>query len=310
MRHTPVLLAETLALLDPQPGETFLDATVGAGGHAEAILEKLGPKGKLLGLDRDQSALSTTKKKFAADARVTLIHGSFERLEPIAQEHGFAPVDGIVFDLGLSSMELADAQRGFSFQVNGPLDMRFDQCHDTTTAADLVNRLSLAQLRSILFRYGEEPHAGRIASAIVRKRKKQKLSTTHHLLLAVLDAVRTTPGRIHPATRTFQALRIAVNRELEALTAALPQAIRLLKPGGRLAVISFHSLEDRIVKQYFRRESHGCICPPEFPVCVCRHQASIVLLTKKTMTPSQAEIEDNPRSRSAKLRGIKKRTSV
>lgn len=310
MRHRPVLLPETLALLDPQPGETFLDATVGAAGHARAILGKLGPKGKLLGLERDQSALSITKKEFAADARTTFVHGSFEHLESIALTHGFAAVDGILFDLGLSSMELADAQRGFSFQVNGPLDMRFDQCHDTTTAADLVNRLSRAQLRSILVQYGEEPHAGRIASAIVSKRKKQKLSTTHHLLLAVLDAVRTTRGRIHPATRTFQALRIAVNRELEALTAALPQALRLLAAGGRMAVISFHSLEDRIVKQYFRRESQGCVCPPEFPICVCGHTASIALLTKKIITPSPAEIADNPRSRSAKLRGVKKRNSL
>lgn len=309
MRHTPVLLQETIALLAPQPGEIFLDATLGAGGHARTLLEQLGPTGKLLGLDRDNTALTTTKKELT-DRRLTTVHGSFEHLQKIADEQGFSEVDGILFDLGLSSMELADAQRGFSFQMNGPLDMRFDQCHDTTTAADLVNRLSLAQLRSILVRYGEETHAGRIASAIVLRRKKQTISTTHHLLLAVLDAVRTTRSRIHPATRTFQALRIVVNRELEALAAALPQAVHLLKPGGRLAVISFHSLEDRIVKQYFRRESRGCICPPEFPICTCGHQASIALLTTKPITPSDAEIRANPRSRSAKLRGIKKRNSV
>lgn len=309
MRHTPVLVQETIALLAPQPGEIFIDATLGAGGHARALLEHLGPTGKLLGLDRDNTALTTTKKELT-DRRMTTVHGSFEHLQPIANGQGFSEVDGILFDLGLSSMELADAQRGFSFQVNGPLDMRFDQCHDTTTAADLVNRLSLAQLRSILVRYGEETHAGRIASAIVQRRKKQTISTTHHLLLAVLDAVRTTRSRIHPATRTFQALRIAVNRELEALTAVLPQAVNLLKPGGRLVIISFHSLEDRIAKQYFRRESHGCVCPPEFPICTCGHQASIALLTTKPITPSADEIRANPRSRSAKLRGIKKRNSV
>ncbi|MBI3115422.1 MAG: 16S rRNA (cytosine(1402)-N(4))-methyltransferase RsmH [Candidatus Kerfeldbacteria bacterium] len=310
MRHTPVLLTETLNLLRPTRGEHFIDATLGAGGHAQAILDRTAPDGTLLGLDRDPHALSQTTHELARfSARATFVHGSFDQLESIATKHGFASVDGILFDLGLSSMLVADPTRGFSFQSDGPLDMRFDPTEDTPTAADLVNTLSAAQLRSMLRTYGEEPHAERIANAIVQQRKKQKLSTTRHLLLTVLAGSRARgPRHHHPATRTFQALRIAVNRELEQLEAALPQAVALLAPGGRLAVVSFHSLEDRIVKQFFKRESKGCLCPPEFPVCTCGHRASIALLTTHALTPSREEQRQNPRSRSAKLRGITKRT--
>ncbi len=311
MNHVPVLLPETLRLLDPQPGDTVIDATVGAGGHAAALLERIGPTGRLLGLDRDPAApflAARTLQRFAP--QTTLVHASFENLQAAANEQGIDRAACILFDLGLSSMLLAEPDRGFSFQNDGPLDMRFDPCHDRQTAADLLNSATFKKLRSILITYGEEPHATAIARAIVAARQKQKLSTTHHLFLAVRDAVRTHRGRIDPATRTFQAIRIAVNRELDVLSAALPQALALLAPGGRLAVISFHSLEDRIVKQFFKRETRGCLCPPEFPVCICGHAATVSILTPKPVTPSPDERLNNPRSRSAKLRSILKRQNV
>lgn len=311
MGHEPVLLSEVISLLNPQPHASVLDATVGAGGHAAALLAHTTPDGRLLGLDRDPDALAIAQRMLAdSAASATLVHGSFEHLERLASDHGFTGFDCILFDLGLSSMELADANRGFSFRTEGPLDMRFDPCHDRTTAADLVNRLPFEKLRSILVTYGEEPHATAIAHAIVVRRKKQNISTTRQLLLAVRDAVRTTRGHIDPATRTFQAIRIAVNRELDALSAALPQALRLLNAGGRLAVISFHSLEDRIVKEFFKREARDCVCPPELPVCVCQHHSQLAILTPKPMRPGEAEVDRNRRSRSAKLRAIVKRTSV
>lgn len=308
MQHTPVLLAETLNLLDPQPGDTVIDATVGSGGHARALLEAIGPRGKLLALDRDPDALSTAKTELCQhSAQVRFVHASFESLEAIARREGFTNVQRILFDLGLSSPQLADPQRGFSFQTDGPLDMRFDPCHDQTTAADLVNRSSFTTLRSILAEYGEESQAADVARALVRARTKQTISTTHQLL-TVLEGVRTDRRRHHPATQIFQALRIAVNRELEVLTAALPQALRLLAPGGRLAVITFHSLEDRSVKQFFRGEARGCLCAPESPICVCEHQATIGLVTRKAVVPAGDEVRRNPRARSAKLRVVIKRT--
>lgn len=306
--HQPVLRAEVLALLDPQPHETAIDATVGAGGHALALLTRTAPDGRLLALDRDPAALAIARRTLRAEgSRVTFVHAPFSALAAAAHEHGFGPVDLMLFDLGLSSMQLNDPRRGFSFQVQGPLDMRMDPCHQRETAADLVNQLPFPKLRSILLKYGEEPHAGSIAHAIVAERQKQKVSTTHHLL-AVLDQVRTIRRRWHhPATLTFQALRLAVNRELEELQSALPQALGLLKPGGRLAVIAFHSLEDRLVKEFFRAEARGCRCPPELPVCTCGHRPVVSLLTRRAIRPSADEVSTNPRSRSAKLRAIRKR---
>ena len=284
-----------------RPGGVYIDGTVGGGGHAEAILESSAPDGRLLGLDRDPGALEAAGERLARfGGRAVLRHGSFARLAALAE--GFAPVDGVLLDLGLSSLQLADPARGFAFSQEGPLDMRFDPTAPGPTAADLVNGLPVKELAALLYRYGEERQAGRIAEAIVAARP---LETTRQLAEVIERAVGRR-GRIHPATRTFQALRIAVNKELEALEAALPQAVDLLRPGGRLVVISFHSLEDRIVKRFLRRESRDCICPPETPVCTCGHTAQLRLLTRKPVRPDPEEVERNPRARSARLRAAER----
>ena len=298
LSHVPVLYQEALAGLRIKPGGRYIDATVGGGGHARGILVASTPDGELLGIDVDPLAVALAGERLAEfGERVTLVQGNFADLEEIALEHGFSPVDGILLDLGLSSLQLEAAGRGFSFQLDGPLDMRFDPSR-TTTAADLVNDLSVEELASILSRYGEEPQARRIARAIVAERP---INTTGELAALVKRTVGRR-RRIHPATRTFQALRIAVNEELECLAKALPQALGLLMPGGRLVVISFHSLEDRLVKKFFRRESRDCICPPEAPVCTCGHRATLGIVTRKPIRPSAEEVAANPRSRSAKLR--------
>jgi 16S rRNA (cytosine1402-N4)-methyltransferase len=227
-----------------------------------------------------------------------LVHGSFTRLAEIAEAYGFIPADGVLFDLGLSSLQLADPSRGFAFMADGPLDMRFDPTMDGPTAATLVNRLSPEEIAALLYRYGEERHARRIAEAIVAARP---LHTTRELA-AVVKQVAGRRGRIHPATRTFQALRIAVNEEIDALEAALPQAVEILAVGGRLAAISFHSLEDRVVKRFLRRESRDCICPPELPMCTCDHRATVRSITRKPIWPAADEVAANPRARSARLR--------
>lgn len=309
MPHLPVLVAEAVAILDPRPGDQVIDGTVGPGGHARALLLRLGPAGRLLALDRDPSALSSARQTLGHDSRVTLAHGSFADLKAVAEEQGVARADRILLDLGVSSLQLDNPGRGFAFSQNGPLDMRLDPTTQRTTAADLVNRLPLHDLRQLLDKYGEEPHALAVARAIVAARKKNRLETTHDLLTALAGAHGRHRRRHHPATLTFQALRLAVNRELEALAAALPQAIDLLVPEGRLAVISFHSLEDRIVKNAFRTAARDCICPPEQPICTCRARAIVRLLTPKAIQPTPDEIQHNPRSRSARLRAIEKRTN-
>jgi len=271
---------------------------VGAGGHAQGILAASAPDGHLLGIDADPAAIALSREKLVAyGGRVTLVHGNFAELEAIARREEFCPADGVLLDLGLSSMQLEAAQRGFSFLADGPLDMRFDGS-ETTTAADLVNGLSVEELAGILYRYGEEPRARAIAAAIVARRP---LYTTQELV-AVVEQVTGRRGRIHPATRTFQALRIAVNNELDVLEAVLPQAVRVLAPGGVLAVIAFHSLEDRLVKRFFRQESRDCLCPPEQPVCTCGHRATLKVLTPRPIRPQEGEMQANPRSRSARLR--------
>ena len=256
------------------------------------------PDGELLGIDADPMAVALAGEQLAEFGnRITLVQGNFADLEEIALEHGFCPVDGVLLDLGLSSMQLEAAGRGFSFQLDGPLDMRFGPSQ-MTTAADLVNTLSVEELADILFRYGEEPRSRRIARAIVAERP---INTTKELA-ALVERTVGRRRRLHPATRTFQALRMAVNDELECLAEALPQALRLLVPGGRLAIISFHSLEDRLVKQVFRNEARDCLCPPEVPICTCDHRAALGIVTKKPIRPSAEEVAANPRSRSAKLR--------
>lgn len=296
--HHPVLYESVLEGLAIRPNGCYIDATVGAGGHAWGILVASGPKGRLLGIDADPQALALASERLAAfEDRVTLVQGNFSQLSSIAPAQGFAEVDGILFDLGLSSVQLAVPERGFSFQHDGPLDMRFDPSNPIT-AAHLVNELEERELADILRRYGQERQARRIARAIVSARPLRSTAQ----LAALIEGVVGRRGRIHPATRTFQALRIAVNDELTALSEALPQALDLLVAGGRLAVISFHSLEDRIVKRFFEREARDCICPPETPVCVCGHRARLNIITRHPIRPSEEEVAANPRSRSARLR--------
>ena len=314
--HIPVLFQEVLDGLRVGPGGQYIDATVGGGGHAAGILEASSPDGRLLGLDRDSAAIEATRARLSPYAeRAVLVHSSFGRLAEVAQANYYIPVDahkvdvhqvdahlvdGILFDLGLSSLQLADPGRGFAFMTDGPLDMRFDPMTGDSTAADLVNQLSPKELAALLYRYGEERQARRIAEAIVAARP---LHTTRELATLVERvAGRGQRRRIHPATRTFQALRIAVNDELAVLEAALPQAVEILAPGGRLAVISFHSLEDRLVKRFLRRESRDCVCPPEVPACICDLRATLRLVTRKPIRPIADEAAANPRSRSARLR--------
>jgi 16S rRNA (cytosine1402-N4)-methyltransferase len=262
------------------------------------ILEKSSPAGRLLGIDADPTAIALSAERLAEyGPRVTLVNASFARLVEIASQYGFRPADGVLLDLGLSSLQLASGERGFSFQLEGPLDMRFNP-RQGESASELVNRLSTLELADLLHRYGEERRAQRIAQAIVAARP---VHTTRQLAEVVTRAVGRR-GKIHPATKTFQALRIAVNDELAALRRVLPQAVELLAPQGRLAVISYHSLEDRLVKRFYRQESQDCICPPEVLVCRCDHQATLEVVTKKPITPSEPELKANPRCRSGKLR--------
>lgn len=298
--HIPVLLDQVLKGLNPRPGQRFIDGTVGAGGHTEAILQVTAPDGQVLALDADPAALNTARMRLTPYGnRVRLVNANFAQLASIARNHDFAPVHGILLDLGLSSMQLGAVERGFSFHSQGLLDMRYDPS-GPTTAADLVNNLSQIELADLLYRYGEERRSRAIARAIVAARP---LHTPRKLADVVTRAVGGRRGaKIHPATRTFQALRIAVNDELGALSSALPDATTLLAPSGRLAVISFHSLEDRIVKDFFLQESKDCICPPEQPTCTCEHRATLRIITRKPITASSHEISTNPRARSAKLR--------
>jgi 16S rRNA (cytosine1402-N4)-methyltransferase len=276
-----------------------VDATVGAGGHAWGILQACTPGGFLLGLDLDPQALEIASRRLSAfESRLILRQVSYTTLRQQLQQLGWDVVDGIVIDLGVSSMQIDTPERGFSFLTDGPLDMRFSP-DQSASAADLVNSLPEADLADVIYRYGEEKLSRRIARAIVQARP---ILTTAQLADLIVRASGGRRGRIHPATRTFQALRIAVNEELNALEEFLPQATQSLVPGGRLAVIAFHSLEDRIVKQYFRRESRDCICPPDQPVCTCGHKASLKEISRHPIEANEEESKTNPRARSAKLR--------
>ena len=300
--------AEVLALLAPRPGGIYLDGTVGGGGHARLILEASSPDGRLIGLDRDPAALAAAASALAPfGERVTLCRGSFAGLDQTLAALGLSRVDGILLDLGVSSYQLDNPERGFSFREEGPLDMRMDPSQQTS-AADLLAQADAGELRRIFRDFGEERWAGRIAREIVRSRSEGALLTTRQLAELVCRAVPGgyQPQRIHPATRVFQALRIAVNGELEALSAGLAAALRSLHPGGRLAVISFHSLEDRLVKQGFRAAASSCTCPPRLPVCVCGRQATVKILTPRGVRPAEAELMANPRARSAVLRAAER----
>ena len=303
MQHIPVLFQEVLDVLNPVPGGLYVDGTIGAGGHSRGILERSSPDGKLIGLDRDPAALVLAESNLAEFSdRVTLIHGSCVEMVSHLNNRNWHTVDGILIDLGLSSMQLDSPERGFSFRYEAPLDMRFDP-DQSFSASNLVNEFTREELAEIIFTYGEEKFSRRIADAIIANRP---LASTKELAELIKGVVPHTRSKIHPATRTFQALRIVVNNELNALEAFLPAALGVLKPGGRLAVIAFHSLEDRIVKRYFRGESRDCICPPEIPICVCEHKAKIKEISRRPIRPEDNEIDGNPRARSAKLRAAEK----
>lgn len=300
--HIPVLYHEVLDLLQPQPGGLYLDGTLGAGGHTAGLLERSAPTGRVLGFDRDPGAIRYAQQRLASYGnRVIYIQGSYAEMAQQAPYHGFAALDGILLDLGLSSRQLDDPERGFSFMREGPLDMRFDPTQGET-AADLINNLTETELADLFWRYSEERSSRAIARAIVVERPFH--TTTQ--LADLVARVKRRKERIHPATQVFQALRIAVNRELETVEMGVQTAVALLKPGGRLAVISFHSLEDRFVKQYFRQLSRNCVCPPEQPICTCAAQAIVRLITRKAVKPAALEIAANPRSRSARLRVVEK----
>ena len=306
--HQPVLYHEILAALKPGTNRRYVDCTLGAGGHAFGILEASSPNGQLLGFDLDSSAIQLAKERLKPFRdRAFLRHSSYLELENTLLEMGWEGVDGIVIDFGVSSMQFDRPERGFSFLKDGPLDMRFNP-QAGQSAADLLNTLSKESIANILWKYGEEQQSRRIAAAICQQRP---LTTTTELAELIANTIRTRPrhGRkaINPATKTFQALRIAVNHELDAVENILPMALKSLNPGGRLAVISFHSLEDRIVKQFFQKESRDCICPPEQPICTCNHKASISRITRKPITANPTELKENRRARSAKLRIVEKK---
>ncbi len=300
---------EVLSLLAPRSGEIFLDGTVGGGGHARLILEASAPAGRLIGLDRDPQALAQATAVLAPFGdRVVLRHRNFSEAAAVLAELGIEGLDGMLLDLGVSSFQLDAAERGFSFRQEAPLDMRMDPTSGPT-AAEVVNEAEAGELTRIFREFGEERWAGRIARRIIQVRRERPLTTTRELAELVRDTVPGghVPGRIHPATRVFQALRIHVNEELEHVSRGLSSAVDLLKPGGRLAVISFHSLEDRIVKHFFQEEARGCICPPRLPICRCGHLPRVDLLTRKGLRASNAEVEINPRARSAILRAVRRR---
>ena len=300
--HKPVLYEEVLGALRPGPGRKFIDCTLGLGGHAEGILDRSSPDGRLLGIEANPESLALAAQRLQRYRdRCVLVNDNFVNVGRIARENGFVPADGVLFDLGVSSFLLEGLERGFSFRIDSPLDMRFDP-RQTQTAYDVVNRLSEQEIADIVYRYGEEPRAKRIAHAIVRARSRAEIRTSGQLAAIVERAVAPARGHVHPATKTFQAIRIFVNRELENLQSALDQAIDLLASSGRLAAISFHSLEDRVVKRFFAQEAKGCTCPPRIPVCVCGRKPRLRVLTRKPITPTPEEIAQNPRGRSAKLR--------
>lgn len=307
--HQSVLIKEIIEYLRPVKGDNFIDCTVGGGGHAFALLEKNYPNGKVLGIDLDCQALEAVKEKSISSNvsdRLILVEDNFANLKKIVEHYNFKKISGIVLDLGLSSDQLADDKRGFSFKSGGKLDMRFGKTE--LTAYGIVNSWTKGELAEIFINYGEENFAERIAHEIVRKRKETPIESAIDLanvILKVKPYLRRI--KIHPATKVFQALRIAVNQELANLEKVLPQAIEILSPGGRLAIISFHSLEDRIVKIFFRRESKNCLCGQEEASCICSHKASIKIINKKVIKPSYEEQRSNPRSRSAKLRVVEKK---
>ena len=300
--HLPVLYKTIITALQPKSPGRYIDGTLGAGGHAAGILTESAPDGQLLGFDLDPQALVIARETLAPfGERAQIVQASYTTMKEEAAKRGWDAVDGIVLDFGVSSMQLDTPQRGFSFLSDGPLDMRFSP-NAGMSAAEMVNTFSEEDLADIIFRYGEDRLARRIARSIVGNRPFESTRQLADLILKSMGR----PERIHPATRTFQALRIAVNGELDSIESVLPIAVSLLKPGGRLAAISFHSLEDRIVKDYFRHESRDCICPPRQPICTCGHKAIITEVNRKPIEADDEEVQANSRARSAKLRVAQK----
>ncbi|NLT95192.1 MAG: 16S rRNA (cytosine(1402)-N(4))-methyltransferase RsmH [Clostridia bacterium] len=306
--HVPVLLDEIIEILNPQPGEVFVDCTMGGGGHSKAIVSRILPGGKLIGIDQDINAVEAAKKNLKDfHDHIIFVHSNYERLNDIIIEYSPQGIDGILFDLGVSSHQLDEKERGFSYMQDAPLDMRMDK-NAHFSAWDLINNFSEEEIAKIIWDYGEEKWAKRIARFIVKARENHSIDTTGELVEIIKAAIPAGARKDgpHPAKRTFQAIRIAVNRELEVLENTLDTALNWLKKGGRMGVISFHSLEDRIVKEKFKYWAQDCICPPELPVCQCNKRPMIKILTRKPVTAGKRELENNPRSRSAKFRAAEK----
>lgn len=307
-QHKSVLLQECIDALNIRPDGIYLDGTLGGAGHSSQIARRLTEGGRLIGVDRDRTALAAAKERLAPYAdRVTLVHSNFAEIDAILDPLGIPAVDGMLFDLGVSSPQLDDASRGFSYMADAPLDMRMDK-DDALTAGEVVNTWPQGELRRILYDYGEERYAPQIAAAICRAREKAPVETTLELVDIIRSAMpaQALREKQHPAKRSFQAIRIAVNDELGAVSRMMQAAVGRLNPGGRLAVITFHSLEDRIVKSEMQQAARGCTCPPEFPVCVCGKKPLVKLVTRKPIVSGPAELEENPRARSAKLRVAEK----
>ncbi len=313
-RHTPVLLAECLEQLNLQTQHTFVDSTLGGAGHSLEVAKRLGPEGTLIGIDQDEVALAAARSRLEALPEQTrpaleLLHGNFGELDSLLVSAEVPGIDAILFDLGVSSVQIDTPSRGFSFKEEAPLDMRMDPSTQTQTAAEIVNTYNAADLARIIRAYSDERWAKRIAEFIVREREKEPIETSGRLVEIIKAAIPASARRAggHPAKRTFQALRIEVNSELDVLRRGLDAAIRWLNPGGRIAVISYHSLEDRIVKDTFAHMANRCTCPPDLPVCVCGKEPILDIVTRKPILPTPEEVERNPRARSAKLRVAQKR---
>ncbi len=308
-QHQPVLMNQTLNSLKLRPGGVYLDGTLGGGGHTEAILQATEPDGKVIGLDQDDEALAAASQRLKPfGERFCPIRANFAEMEQVLAAEGIAGLDGVLLDIGVSSHQLDEPDRGFSYMQDGPLDMRMDR-RGGQTATDLVAELSESELANLIYRYGEEKFSRRIARRIVEQRAQTPIESTKQLaelISSAIPAAQRRKEKQHPAKRTFQALRIAVNDELGVLERGLVAAFASLKSGGRLSVITFHSLEDRIVKNYFAGLAKGCECPPEFPVCVCGKQPQALLITKRPQTATEDELQSNPRARSAKLRTVEK----
>lgn len=302
-RHKPVMFKETMEMLAVKPAGVYVDCTVGGGGHAAGVLKLLGPDGLLVGVDCDPEALAAARVRLGNDARLRLVRANFGQIAKVLTESGINGIDGVLYDLGVSSYQFDNPARGFTYWDDVALDMRMDP-EGAVTAADLVNTLSHRELERIIGEYGEEKWAGRIADFIVMERARQLITTTGQLVEVIKKAIPSAARRMgpHPARRTFQALRIAVNGELDALRESLRQVLAFLRPGGRLVVISYHSLEDRIVKDFIQAAASKCVCPPGLPVCACGKKQELIPITKKPRTPTGEELGRNPRSRSARMR--------